>query len=140
MKLKIQRLDKDLPLPKYAYTGDVALDLLSREDFSIKPNERKSISTGLAFEIPDGYAGLIWDKSGLSQKKGLKTLGGVVDSNYRGEIFVGLVNMSDEVVEFERGNKIAQMIIQKVEVVEIEEVEELNDTERGDKAFGSSGK
>ena len=92
--LKIIRLDKDLPLPVFAHLGDACFDLLTREKMTIESGARAQIKTGLKMEIPDGYVGFIWDKSGLSQKNGLKTLGGVVDSNYRGEVMVGMVNLS----------------------------------------------
>ena len=115
--LKIKRLDKELPLPTYAYIGDAAFDLLSREDVVIEPGERKGIATGLAVEVPFGYVGLIWDKSGLAIKNGLKTLGGVVDSGYRGEVLVGIINLSKVTHTFKKGEKVAQMIIQKSEEV-----------------------
>jgi len=140
LKLKIKKLDTDLPTPKYAYEGDAAFDVYAREEVTLKPGEHKAIPTGLALEIPEGYVGLVWDKSSIGIKEGLKTLGGVVDCSYRGEILVGIVNVSQKAYTFERGHKVAQMIIQKKELVEIEEVEELSETNRGDKGFGSSGK
>ena len=140
LKIQIKRLDKELPLPTYAYAGDAAFDLLSMEEVALKPGERKGIRTGLMMEIPEGYVGLIWDKSGLAIRGGLKTLGGVIDCGYRGEVLVGVINLSDVVYHFKKGEKIGQMIIQKKETVEIEEVENLSDSERGEKGFGSSGK
>ncbi|MCK5026890.1 MAG: dUTP diphosphatase, partial [Candidatus Pacebacteria bacterium] len=95
---------------------------------------------GIAMEIPEGYVGLIWDKSGLAIKQGLKVLGGVIDSGYRGEVMVGMINLTNKTYTIAEGHKVAQMIIQKTEMVEIEEVEELSDAQRGDKGFGSSGK
>ena len=138
--VKIKRLDKDLPLPSYGYEGDAAFDLFTREEVELSPGERYAVPTGVALEIPDGFVGLVWDKSGIGIKSGLKTLGGVVDSTYRGEVFVGVVNLSQETYIFERGDKVAQMMIQKKESVQIEEVSELSDTDRGDGAFGSTGK
>ncbi len=91
-------------------------------------------------EIPEGYVGLIWDKSGLSHKYGIKSFGGVIDSGYRGEIHAGVMNLSDKYFKFEKENKIAQLLIQKVERVKFEEAEELSDTDRGRGGFGSSGK
>jgi dUTP pyrophosphatase len=140
LTLKIKRLDKDVPLPTYAYIGDAAFDLLSREEVIIEPGERKAVATGLAMEVPVGYVGLIWDKSGLAIKNGLKTLGGVVDSGYRGEVLVGILNASAVVYTFKKGEKVAQMIIQKTEEVEIVEVDDLEESARGDRGFGSSGK
>jgi len=137
--LKIKRIG-GAKLPTYHYEGDAGLDLYTTEVVTLCSGEKKSISTGVQLAIPDGYVGLIWDKGGLSMKRGLKTLGGVVDSGYRGEIIVGLVNLSEESHTFEKGDKIAQMIIQKKEFVTIEEVDEFDTTDRGDKGFGSSGK
>lgn len=138
--VKIKRLDTELPLPTYAYVGDAAFDLLSREEVVIEPGERKAIATGLSLEIPEGFVGLVWDKSGIAIKNGLKTLGGVIDSGYRGEVMIGIINVSKVAYTFKKGDKVAQMIIQKTEEVEIVEVPELSSTERGEKGFGSSGK
>jgi dUTP pyrophosphatase len=91
-------------------------------------------------EIPEGFAGLLHDKSGLSHKHGLKSFGGVIDSGYRGEIHVGIMNLSDKPYTLEKGHKIIQMLVMPVQYVDIEEVEELTDSERGVGAFGSSGK
>jgi len=137
--LKIKRLG-DTKLPTHQYEGDAGLDLYVSEKIVIPSGMRGEVKTGVALAIPDGYVGLIWDKSGLSMKHGLKTLGGVVDCGYRGEIIVGIVNLGDEPYTFEKGDKIAQMIIQRKEMVSIEEVRELDDTDRGEKGFGSSGK
>mgnify|MGYP001616430792 FL=1 len=116
------------------------MDLFAIDALEMAPMERKSIPIGIAVEIPDGYVGLIWDKSGLSHKYGIKVFGGVVDAGYRGEICVGLMNLSDKHFKFEKGHKIAQLLIQKIEHVEFKEVKKLNDTSRGDGGFGSSGK
>ena len=141
MKLKIKKLQPEAVLPKYATQDDAGMDLFAIEDVEIMPMERKQIGTGIALEIPAGHVGLIWDKSGLSHKIGIKTLGGVIDSGYRGEIKVGVINLGTEKYIFEKGHKIAQMIIQKKETLEIEEVNELDlNTERGEGAFGSTGK
>ncbi len=137
--LRIERIAADLPLPSYAYPGDAAFDLLAAADTEILPGEYGSVATGLKMEIPEGYVGLIWDKSGLSIKNGLKTLGGVVDSGYRGEVMVGIANLSKTPYRFERGHKVAQMIIQKKEEVTIEEGA-VSESARGEHAFGSSGK
>ncbi|HXK35196.1 MAG TPA: dUTP diphosphatase [Candidatus Paceibacterota bacterium] len=140
MILKIKKLTSDAKLPSYAHHGDAGLDLYSAEDKIIKPNERAVIKTGLAMELPHGHAGLVWDKSGLAAKNGLKVLGGVVDCNYRGEVMVLIMNLSNKDYEAKKGEKIAQMLIQKVEHMEIEEVKELSDTTRGAGGFGSTGK
>lgn len=140
MEIKITKLYPDAKIPQYAHHNDAGMDLFSVEKVTINPGERLQIKTGIAMEIPDGYVGLVWDKSGLSQKFGLKTLGGVVDSGYRGEIMVGMYNLSTEPYVFEVGHKVAQMLIQKVEQPSIIEVEELSESVRGDNAFGSTGK
>jgi len=139
IKLKIKRLDGKMPMPAYAYAGDAAFDLYAKEKTTLKPGERKAVPTGIMMEIPEGYVGLVWDKSSVGIKGGIKTLGGVIDCGYRGEVLIGLINLSQEEYVFEKGHKLAQMIIQKKETVEIEEVNELSGTERGEGGFGSSG-
>jgi len=140
MRLKIKKLHSDAVLPSFAHESDAGMDIYSLEEVSIQPNERVQIKTGLAFEVLDGYVGLVWDKSGLSHKHGLKTLGGVLDSSYRGELFVGLINLSQEVYVLEKGHKVAQLLIQKIEHPLIVEVAELSETKRGKGGFGSTGK
>lgn len=140
MKLKIKKIHPDAVIPKFAHEGDAGMDIFSIEKVEIKPDDRVQVKTGLAFEVPDGFVGLIWDKSGLSHKHGLKTLGGVLDSGYRGELMVGITNLSKETYILERGHKVAQMLVQKIEHPEIVEVETLSDTKRGKGGFGSTGK
>lgn len=140
MKVRIKKLHPDAKVPKYALPGDAGMDIFCLEEVSIKPGERTQIKTGVAFEIPEGYHGFIWDKSGLSHKHGLKVLGGCYDGSYRGECTVGLINLSDEAYTFEPGHKVAQMCIKKVESPEIVVVDELNETVRGEGGFGSTGK
>jgi dUTP pyrophosphatase len=126
-------------LPKYAHTNDAGMDLFSIEDKILESGERFVCGTGIALAISEGYVGLIWDKSGVAAKGGIKTMGGVVDSSYRGEVGVVLKNLSKEKYEIKKGEKIAQMLIQKVENPEIEEVSDLENTERGEGGFGSTG-
>lgn len=140
MQIKFKKLDSRAISPNYAHTFDAGMDLFCLENISISPSERVQVNTGIAMQIPEGYVGLIWDKSGISHKGGLKTLGGVVDSEYRGEIKIGIINLSNEVYNFEAGQKVAQMLIQKVEQVELMESKELSETVRGEGAFGSTGK
>jgi dUTP pyrophosphatase len=140
MKINIKKINKDAIIPKHAHHNDAGVDLYTVEAFGMAPMEIKSIPIGLAFEIPDGYVGLVWDKSGLSHKYGIKTLGGVIDAGYRGEICIGLINLSDKNITFEKGHKIAQLLIQKVESIEFKEVEKLNDSSRNENGFGSTGK
>ncbi|MCK5122699.1 MAG: dUTP diphosphatase [Candidatus Pacebacteria bacterium] len=140
MKIKIQKI-KEVKTPNYAHEGDAGLDIYSAEEgYNLKSGERKGFLTGIKMEIPSGYVGLIWDKSGLATKHGMKTMAGVIDSSYRGEIIIVLINLGDEDYLVEKNTKIAQILIQKIERVEIEEVEDLNKTEREDGGFGSTGK
>lgn len=140
--LPIKRLDSELPMPAYAYPGDAAFDLYAREEVTLAPGERYGVPSGLQMEIPEGYVGLIWDKSGLSIRSGIKTLGGVVDSGFRGEILIGVINLGNEPYTFQKYDKVAQMIIQKKESVLIVEEQNvvLSASDRGEKGFGSSGK
>ncbi len=140
MKISYKKLRADAIVPKHALAGDAGVDLYTPDACAIETGEQKSIPLGFAIEIPRGYVGLIWDKGGLSHKHGLKTFGGVVDSNFRGEMQVSLMNFSEKVFNFEKGHKVAQLLIQKVEEVEFEEVKDLSDSVRGERAFGSTGK
>jgi len=140
MQLKIKKLHPDAIVPTYAHPGDAGMDLYSVEEVCVLAGKRASIKTGVAFEIPHGYVGLIWEKSGLSHKHGLKTFGGVIDAGYRGDITISLINLSDQDYVFEKGHKVAQILIQKVERPEIVEVSELSNTARGEGGFGSTGK
>lgn len=140
MELKVKKLHPDAILPSYAHSYDAGMDLYSIEDVFIEPMQVGKLKSGIAFEIPDGYVGLIWDKSGLSVNHRLKTLGGVIDSGYRGESIVGVINLGDTTYKIEKGHKIAQMLIQKIEHVNVREVGELSETDRGAGGFGSTGK
>lgn len=102
--------------------------------------ERFAVRTGISLEIPEGYVGLIWDKSGIAIKEGIKTLGGVIDAGYRGEILIGVINLGNKDYVFDVGHKVAQILIQKIENFEIIESQELSDTSRGQSGFGSTGK
>jgi dUTP pyrophosphatase len=137
--LKIKKLRSDVKIPQYARPGDACMDLFTIEPFELEPGERRSIPLGFAIEIPEGYVGLICDKSGLSHKYGIKTFGGVIDSGYRGEWHVGVMNLSDKFFSFESGHKVAQFLIQKVGQAQFQEVDELSDSERGKGGLGSTG-
>ncbi len=139
MQLYIKKVRDDARVPTFAHSTDAGMDLYACEDSTILPGVRAQVPTGIACAIPDGYVGLVWDKSGISHKGGLKTLGGVIDAGYRGEVLVGLVNVSDASYTFKKGDKIAQMLIQKIEQPEIVVVEELDDTPRGVGGFGRTG-
>jgi len=140
MKLKVKRLEEDVKLPSRAHETDAGYDIYAGMSYDIRPGDRVQVSTKIALEIPSGYVGLIWDKSGLAHKMGLKVMGGVIDSGYRGEILVGIANIGDVQFTLKRGEKIAQLLIQKYEAPEIEEVNELDDADRGDAGFGSTGR
>lgn len=140
MKLKIKKLHPNAKIPSYAHSGDAGFDLYVPESITLQPGDRKTIPLGVAMEIPDGYVGLMFDKSSLSHRQGLKTFGNVIDSGYRGEIHAGLINQSGQTQTLEAGQKIIQMLIMPVITVNIEEAEELSESKRGDGAFGSSGK
>ena len=142
IKLAIKRLDSSVELPSYAYAGDAGLDLRASEDVVLQPFERRLISTGLAIAIPEGYAGFVQPRSGMALKKGLSMANtpGLIDSHYRGELKVVAVNLdAHEPIEIQKGERIAQLVIQKVPVVDLVEVEELDETDRGAGGFGSSG-
>lgn len=138
-KLLIKKLDARAKLPERAHHDDAGLDLCALESFTLAPGEKTAASTGIALAIPTGHVGLIWDKSSVPFTYGVKTMGGVVDAQYRGEVKVLLVNLSQLPVTFAAGQKLAQMIIQKVELLAVEETDTLPDTERGEAGFGSTG-
>ena len=140
--LPIKRLDPTVELPTYAYEGDAGLDLRSSEDVTLAPFERRLVSTGLAIAIPEGYAGFVQPRSGLALKQGLSMANtpGLIDAHYRGELKICAINLDPEKsIEIHRGDRIAQLVIQKVPVVTLLEADELDETDRGAGGFGSSG-
>ncbi|NTW27833.1 MAG: dUTP diphosphatase [Coriobacteriia bacterium] len=142
MILRYLKLDRDLPVPSYAHAGDAGLDLLSAENLTLAPGERRLIGTGIAVAIPEGYAGFVQPRSGLAIRKGLGFVNspGLIDSHYRGEIKIIAINMdpTNEIILC-RGDRIGQLVIQRVECAEILEVDELDPTRRGEGGFGSTG-
>jgi deoxyuridine 5'-triphosphate nucleotidohydrolase (dut) len=138
MKVMVKKIVPEARLPVYNHHGDAGLDLFSCVHLTIKPGQTASVPTGIRVAIPFGYAGLIWDKSGIALR-GVHRLAGVVDAGYRGEVKVVLTNFGQEPFEITPGMKIAQMLIQPVAVPEIIEVEELDKTSRGEGGFGSTG-
>ena len=140
MEIKVKKIDARAKLPSYAHPGDAGLDVYALDDVTIPPGERKTIATGIALAIPDGYVALVWDKGGLAFKFGLKSLGGVLDAGYRGELVVCLLNTSQESFTFKSGEKVAQLLIQSVERAILNEVNELDSTPRADGRWGSTGK
>lgn len=142
VQVRIKRLDPSVELPSYAYEGDAGLDLRSNEDVTLAPLERRLISTGLAIALPMGYAGFVQPRSGLALRKGLSMANtpGLIDAHYRGELKVCAVNLdSTKEIHIERGERIAQLVIQKIPLVKLLEVDELDKTDRGTGGFGSSG-
>ena len=141
VEIKIKLLDKLLPLPKYAHKGDAGLDLYSSINCVIKPYERKLIPTGIKIAIPKGYAGFVQPRSGLAIKNGISLVNspGLIDSAYRGEVCVILINLDPE-KEFvvKKCDKICQLIIKKIEEAQLIEVDELDETVRGEGGFGST--
>ena len=141
-KIPLQRLDASLPLPKYAYPGDAGVDLRSRTSIVLAPFERAAVPTGIAVAIPRGYAGLVLPRSGLALRSGISVVNapGLIDSNFRGEIQAILVNLDPhEDFAIEPGDRIAQLMVVKVDDMAFREVDALDDTERGTAGFGSSG-
>lgn len=139
MKLKVKKLNPEAKLPSKGHPGDAGMDFFATETVVFPPQSQQNVKTGVALEIPEGFVGLIWDKSSVSFNKGLKVMGGVIDSGYRGEVIMSLYNTSSKEQIIEKGNKIAQMIIQKFEDCEIEEVNEMSETVRGEGREGSTG-
>ena len=145
LAVKLVRLDPDLPVPGYAKPGDAGIDLLAREDVLLtRGGGRALVPTGVAIALPEGYAGFVQPRSGLALKHGITCLNtpGLVDSGYRGELKVLLVNTDpDEDHRLSRGERIAQLVVQRVEHVRFEVVDELPaDSERGDGGFGHTGR
>jgi len=139
VKVLIKKVVDDAILPSYAHEGDAGMDVYSAENKIISPGERTLVRTGVCFAIPKGYVGLVMDKSGIVSKTGLKTVAGVIDSGYRGELLVSLIHLGKEPYEVKKNVKIAQMLVKTVESPELELVESLDETARGNGGFGSTG-
>jgi dUTP pyrophosphatase len=143
IELKIKMLDKDLEPPRYQHPGDAGLDLASRVDCVLEPGERAMVPTGVAVAIPGGYCGLVLVRSGLAARHGIACVNspGLIDSGYRGELAVILLNTDKrEPFHIKRGDRIAQLVIQRVEEAIALQVDELDATQRGDGGFGSTGR
>ena len=142
VEILIQRLDPDLPLPAYAHPGDAGADLTTAVDIELAPGERALVPTGIAVALPDGYAAFVHPRSGLAVRAGVGIVNapGTVDAGYRGEIKVLLVNHDPtEPVRLRRGDRIAQLVIQRVEQARFHEVELLPGSARGEGGYGSTG-
>ena len=140
MQIKIKKLHDDAIVPTYGNPGDAGMDIYAVEDVVFLPGEQKRIHTGIAFEIPHGYVGLVWDKSGISFNQGLKIVGGVIDAGFRGELVASMINLSGVEQKIQKGQKFTQMLIQPVALCDIVETDTLSDSIRGEGREGSTGK
>ena len=142
MGIAAVRLDGGLPLPAYAKSGDAGLDLRASESVTLEPGERRLVPTGLAVAIPEGHAGFVLPRSGLAMHRGVTVLNapGLIDSGYRGELKVLLINHGAEAVSIDRGERIAQLVVQPVARARLVEEERLPDSARGEGGFGSTGR
>ena len=140
IKVNIQKIKDNAIIPHYEHDGDAGLDLYSTEDYNLKPGERVLVSIGIKIAVPKGYEAQVRPKSGLALNHGLAVLNtpGTIDSGYRGEVGVIVINLGKEVVRIEKGKKIAQMVFNKVEEATFSE-EKLDNTKRGSGGFGSTG-
>ena len=141
VRVPVLRVDAALPLPAYARPDDAGLDLHAAEDVTLKPGARALVPTGLALAIPPGHAGLVLPRSGLALRHGVTLLNtpGLIDAGYRGEVKVLLVNLGEAAVTLSRGDRIAQLVVQRVEHVTLAPVSELPPSARGAGGFGSTG-
>lgn len=142
IKVELKVLDPGLELPAYAQAGDAGADLRSRVDLTLEPGQRQLVPTGVALALPSGYVGLVHPRSGLAARHGITVVNapGTVDSGYRGEIMVCLLNTDQqEPFEIKRGDRIAQLVIQEYVQAQFVVVDELDSTERGSAGFGSTG-
>ncbi|MBU0757219.1 MAG: dUTP diphosphatase [Nanoarchaeota archaeon] len=137
--VRILKLDKELTAPHYAHPGDAGLDLRSSEDLILRPGDFRVVKTGVKMAMPQGYVGLVWDKSGHAAKAGIHTLAGVIDSGYRGEIGVVMKNLGKTDFSITRDMKIAQLLIQPIISANLIETDDLDETSRNEGGFGSTG-
>jgi dUTP pyrophosphatase len=141
MQVNFVRLDPELEIPTRSHIGDAAIDLHSRIDFSLEPGERAPVPTGIAVAIPEGFGGLVLPRSGHALRSGIGVVNGpgLIDSGYRGEVTVLLINHGAEKVDFARGDRVAQLAVVPIPDVEWTEVKDLDATARGAGGFGSTG-
>lgn len=139
VSFKVKKLAANAILPTKQSSSDAGIDVYTNESHTLKPGETYVFSTGIAVEFPKGYVALLWDRSGLGSK-GIHRLAGVIDSSYRGEWGVVLLNTTKQPYKIKAGDKVVQCVLQKFEPVKISEVNQLKETQRGQKGFGSSGR
>jgi dUTP pyrophosphatase len=142
VRVALLRLDRELPPPSYAHPGDAGADLMTTVDVTLAPGERTLVPTGIALALPDGYVGLVHPRSGLAARHGLSIVNapGTIDAGYRGEIKVLLVNLDRSTpITLRRGDRIAQLVVQRFERAAFEEVDSLDDSVRGAGGYGSTG-
>jgi len=140
VKIIFNKLNSDATTPQYAHEGDAGMDLYSCESLILNAGERRTVKLGISSSFPQGSVALIWDRSGNAAKRGIKTMAGVIDAGYRGEWMIVLLNTSNEDFEINKGDKIAQALIQPIISAEIEEADALDESERGKNGFGSTGR
>jgi dUTP pyrophosphatase len=140
--LDVRRLDPDLALPGYAHPGDAGLDLYAADTTTLQPGERALVPCGIVVAVPEGHVGLVHPRSGLAVDHGLTVLNapGTIDAGYRGELKVLLINLGQDAVEIQHGQRIAQLLLLPVALVDVREVDRLDSTARGSGGFGSTGR
>lgn len=141
IKIRIEQVDKELPLPRFATKGSVAVDLHSAETFTLNPGEFRKVSTGIKVAVPEGYEGQVRPRSGLAARNGISIVNtpGTLDSDYRGILYVILINHGFDYFHVKKGDRIAQLMVNKVELFDWEVTEKLDETERGEGGFGHTG-
>ena len=139
MEVKVKILSEKGRVPTRAHDTDAGWDLYSSEDLQIMPDHRRLVSTSISLAIPEGHVGLVWPRSGLSVRKGIDVFAGVIDSGYRVEVKVCLFNSGATIFDINKGDRIAQILIQKISDCKMVGVESLDGSDRGDGGFGSSG-
>jgi len=140
MKIRVKKECPSIPLPSQGHKSDAGWDLYANECTYIPPRSHRMVDTGIRLEIPEGYVGLVWPRSGLAVKDGVDVFAGVIDSGYRGVVKVCLYNSSCEDIEIARHDRIAQILFQEVPSFELEEIQDLSHSERQEGGFGSTGK
>ena len=142
VQISIKRLDPGLPLPSYAHPGDAGADLHSAVEITLQPGERALVPTGIAMALPEGYVGLVHPRSGLAARHGISVVNapGTIDAGYRGEVKVLLVNLDPhQPIELSRGDRVAQLVVQRVALASFVEVDALSGSARGEGGYGSTG-